>query len=224
MSVKELRWLFVAAIGTILALSFFGTPVHIGVSAEWINGQYRFAGGTASRSLALAGLVIALYLLLLYSQPASFGQPLPGLFRRFVAFWLDFTFAVTIVAPVIGILATLTEWKRTGVFEWNFERTEPVAGDNLSAIAGVTLMFAALALYYALPLARRKPSPGTCIMGYQIVPEENAKLTFRKALLRTVVGFFAVCAGYLAPFIGRDANKGKFWLDKVFGTRAVKLN
>jgi hypothetical protein len=43
------------------------------------------------------------------------------------------------------------------------------------------------------------------------------------ALLRTLLGFIAACGAYLAPFIARDRKKGKFWLDKVFDTRAVTL-
>jgi hypothetical protein len=38
-----------------------------------------------------------------------------------------------------------------------------------------------------------------------------------------MLGFIAVSTAYLAPFIFRDRKKGKFWLDKVFGTHAVML-
>ena len=43
-------------------------------------------------------------------------------------------------------------------------------------------------------------------------------------MLRTFLGFVAVSAFYLAPFLARDRKKGQFWLDKVFGTRAVRLS
>lgn len=70
---------------------------------------------------------------------------------------------------------------------------------------------------------RRRPSPGTCIVGYQIVAEDGVELTLPKALLRTLLGFIALCAAYLAPFVQRDRKNGKFWLDKVFRTQAVTL-
>ena len=86
-------------------------------------------------------------------------------------------------------------------------------------------MFASVGLvsYYALPLVRRKPSPGACIVGYQIIPDDGTTLNFRTAVLRTLVGFIAVAGAWLAPFIARDRKEGKFWLDKIFGTRAVTL-
>jgi len=124
----------------------------------------------------------------------------------------------------MGILPALTEWKRTGVLAWNFERTTQAPGDNLMAtIVGVSC-FVGLILYYTFPLVRGKPSPGDCIVGYQIIPDEGTTLSFRKALLRTLMGFIAAWAFYLAPFVARDRKNGKFWLDMVFGTRAVKLS
>jgi hypothetical protein len=76
-------------------------------------------------------------------------------------------------------------------------------------------------LYYAIPLVRRRPSPGSCILGYQIVPDHEGTISVGIAVLRTFLGFIAVC---LAPFTARDQSKAKFWLDKLFGTRAVRLN
>jgi len=223
MRIKELRWLFIAVVAALVVRGFVGQPTNLGVSAEWINDRYRFAGGTAPWALAFALLVSGLYLLLMYASPAVQRQPLPGVFRRFVAFWLDFILAMMVVAPILGILPALTEWRRTGVFEWNFQRTTPAHGDWLLATIGVALCFVALLFYYALPLIRLRPSPGTCIVGYQVLPDEGTTLSLRTALLRTLLGFVAVAAAYIAPFVSRDRTKGKFWLDKVFGTHAVRL-
>lgn len=224
MKTKELRWLFLAAVATICVKGFVGERANLGVSAGWTNGRYSFGGGTAPWALAFALVVIGLCLLLMYSSPAVLGEPLPGVFRRFVAFWLDFMLAIMAVAPILGILPALTEWRRTGTFQWNFERTTQAPGDWLVATIGVTLSFAALAFYYVLPLVRGKPSPGSCMLGYQIIPEEGTTLGLRTALLRTLLGFIAACAAWLAPFVARDRKKGQFWLDKVFGTRAVRLS
>jgi hypothetical protein len=209
----------------LVVLGFVGQPTTIGTSAEWSDGNYRFAGGTDPLILAYSLLLIMLYLLLLnYSELGEQGALFPGVFRRFVAFWLDFIFAIMIFAPIIGILPTLVEWRRTGIFQWNFERTIPAPGDGLIALIGVLLIFVGLVFYYAWPLWRHKPSPGACIMGYQIIPDEGVTLTTRKALLRTVLGFSAIAGWPFAPFIARDRKNGKFWLDKVFHTRAVKLS
>jgi uncharacterized RDD family membrane protein YckC len=222
-TVKHFRWLFLGALAVILVVCVVAEPISLGVSEEWSNGGYRFAGGTHPWALAFAALVTSLYLLLLYAVPAEIERPLPGVFRRFVAFWLDFIFAMTAVTPILGILPTLTEWRRTGAFEWAFERRSYAPGDGLLSAMGVVLASVALIFYYALPLIRPRPSPGTCIMGYQIVPEGGTTMTLRLALLRTLLGFIALSGAYVAPFVGRDRKKGKFWLDKVFGTQAVML-
>jgi hypothetical protein len=223
-TVKEFRWLFIAAFTALVVLGFVSEIPTIGAFAEWTNGRYRFAGGTTPWALAYALLVIGLYILLMYASPSDQGQTLPGVFRRFVAFWLDLMLAMFALAPILGILPAITEWRRTGVFAWNFERTTPAPGDMLLASISLVFCSVALVLYYATPLIRHKPSPVGCIVGYQIIPDEGTTLTFRTAVLRTLLGFIAVCGWYLAPFVDRDRKKGKFWLDKVFGTRAVTLN
>jgi uncharacterized RDD family membrane protein YckC len=197
--------------------------MNFGMTMEWSNGHYTFGGGTQPWGLAFAGTIIGLYVLLMYCPPADRGDPLPGVFRRFAAFWLDFVLAIVAVTPIVGILLTVTEWRRTGVFQWNFERTTQASSDGLIAAIGTIFSAAGLILYYSLPLVRRKPSPGACIVGYQVIPEDGTTLSWKTAFLRTLLGFLAACTAWLAPFVGRDRKKGQFWLDKVFHTRAVKL-
>lgn len=84
--------------------------------------------------------------------------------------------------------------------------------------------FIGMALYFALPLSLGRPSPGTCAMGYQIIPDEGERLTLVQALKRAFFGFIAVCSAYAVPFKRREKENGKFWLDIKFGTHAVKLD
>lgn len=225
MMTKHFRWPFLA----LLAAFFFATNVaevsYFGVSSKWSSRDgYLFSGGTQLWALAFAGTVIGFYFLLMYAESGNLAQPLPGVFRRFVAFWIDFALAMIAVGPILGIVPMLVEWKRTGIFRWSFERTSYAPGDALLVTAALMVGCAALVLYYALPLVYSKPSPGTCITGYQVVAEEGPNLTLRTALLRTLLGFVAVCGAYVAPFVARDRENGKFWLDKVFGTRALRLS
>jgi uncharacterized RDD family membrane protein YckC len=223
MGVKELRWLFVAVIAVAIFIANISEPATFGISQQWTNGNYSFAGGTHPIALTLAFLIAVLYLLLMFSPPADLGEPLPGVFRRFVTFWLDFLLAMTLIGPIMGILPALTEWKRTRIFQWHFARTTQAPGDGWLTAAGLTLVALGLVFYFAFPLIRRRPSPGACITGYQIVPDGGTTITVQTAILRTLLGFMAACGAYLAPFIARDQKKGKFWLDAVFGTRALKF-
>jgi len=224
MKARDFRWLFLLVVATLLVIGAIAEPTNVGVLAEWSKDGYRFAGGTQGWALALSVVIMGLYLLLMYSPLNEPKQSLPGVFRRFVVFWLDFILAMMLVAPILGLIPLFAEWRRTQVFEWNFERTAPASGDKL-VIAAVTLLgFVALVFYYAFPLIRRRPSPGSCIAGYQIVADDGRPIDLRKAVLRTLLGLVAACAAYVAPFVARDRKQGKFWLDRVFQTRAVKLN
>lgn len=223
MSMTGMRWIFVALLVVVLILGFLNGPLTLGITQEWSSGNYRFAGGTHPVALAFAVVISGLYLLLMYSPAPSIGSPFPGLFRRFVAFFVDFAFAMLVIAPVIGALATLTEWKRTGTFQWSFERATHAGSDIWLTIAGILLGAVALIPYYTVPLIRGRPSPGACVTGYHVIPDDRNTLTPAMAVSRTLVGFFALSAWPLALIVARDSKTGKFWLDKVFHTRAVKL-
>ena len=187
------------------------------------GGQYSITGGTEPWALSLAILIILSYFVLMYAEPSETGITLPGLFRRFVAFWLDFMISMMAAGPIAGILPVLAEWRRTGTFEWAFERDAPARGDLLLTWAAFGISAITLLFYFAWPLVRRKPSPGACIIGYQVIPDEGTSLNLGQAVLRTLLGFIAASTAYIAPFVARERKKGKFWLDKVFGTRAVRI-
>jgi hypothetical protein len=141
-----------------------------------------------------------------------------------VAFWLDFVLAMSIFVPLLGILPVFIEWRRTKVFAWTFERSSRAGFDIALAALSGGLVFAAMLFYYAIPIVRRRPSPGACIVGYQVLPEGEAMLTLRRAWARTLLGLVAVSDACFAPFVGRDRKQGKFWLDKVFDTQATLLD
>jgi hypothetical protein len=82
---------------------------------------------------------------------------------------------------------------------------------------------ASIVVFYALPLYRNRPSPGSCIAGYQVTVVGENPLTLRQSLLRTLLGLVAAATPYLAPFLKRNRRQGQFWLDRVFETQAVKL-
>jgi hypothetical protein len=223
MKVKQVRGLFLAVLATGLLLSVFSEPFTLGIGMQWTNDSYQLVAGSHPVALAFALTIPALYLLLMFSPPPNLTGPRPGVVRRFVTFWIDFILAMTVAAPVVGLLPALTEWRRTGNFQWQFERTVRAPGDEWLLTVCYLLSIVALVFYYSFPLIRRRPSPGGCISGYQIVPDEGVRMTLIAAILRTVFGVIAVGMAYLAPFVARDRKKGKFWLDALFRTRAMIL-
>jgi hypothetical protein len=219
--IKYLRWPFLALLATLMMPSLWTGPIVIGSALEWEDGEYRFAGGTSPQALAIAAVTIFLYILLMYAPPAKTGSLMTGIVRRFVAFWLDFILAVFAIAPILGTIPTLVEWRRTGVFAWSFERATYASADPFIDVGITLMMFAALGFYFAWPLVRSRPSPGSCILGYQIVSDDGSGMTFRAAIHRMFRGSFALW--FLEPFKSRRSELGKFRLDEKFGTHAVKL-
>jgi len=63
---------------------------------------------------------------------------------------------------------------------------------------------------FTFPLLAARPTPGGCITGLQVVPDEGITVTTRVAIRRTLLGFIAACGAYLAPFIDLDRKGRKF--------------
>jgi len=131
MNPKYFRWPFLFVLAALIAtMSSLDVPATIGLSGESSGDGYRISGGTAPWALTFSVVIIALYLLLMYSRPAKQGLPFPGWWRRLSAFWLELFLTLMTVSPIVGLLPTFTEWRRTGVFAWSFERTTPAPGDG----------------------------------------------------------------------------------------------
>jgi len=223
MKSKYFRWVFLALIGVLFLAANRSEPVTIGATMESSDGRYYFAGGTSVAALFFSLLAIVCYLLLLWSKPGEPGDPLRGVLSRFFALWLDFLISIAIFAPIVGLIPTISEWKRTGAFVWNFERTEWASGDGFIVLASTILAVIALFIYFALPLVLQRPTPGSCIVGYQVIADDRQQITLGDALKRTAFGFIAACSFWRAFNGERKPEQGKFWLDKKFATRAVKL-
>lgn len=221
--VRYFRWIFLGSIAALYVVGLVSGPLTVGENIETTNGQYHVAGGTTPGMMAISAGVLLFYLVLVSSPFSDQGRPLPGVFRRFVAAWLDLLIGMMTLIPLLAIIPSLVEWHRTGEFQWLFERTTPAPWDGWITALLAILCFAGFATYITLPLVRGTPSPGSCIMGYRITTDEGAPMSAGKAAVRTLLGFVALSAWIVAPILGRDRNKGKLWPDKWLGTRAVRL-
>jgi hypothetical protein len=223
MSLDAFRWLLGGVMLLELMLGIFlSNGAGLGVSAEWANEAYQFAAGSSVWSLGLAVLNICLYAGLMKATKASTGKPVIGVFKRWLAFWIDFVWVMFSVSPVLGLLPVFLEAKHTGHFVWSFERSTRAPTDIPVAIFAGIVLFGALLFYFAIPILCARPSPGACLLGYQVLPAEQESLTLGRAMRRSLMGFLAVCCAPLAPFVD-GTNLLKVWLDDRFGTRTVTL-
>ncbi len=222
MNVGHFRWPFL-----LLTVGWFcwadTIKMPLGISQSCINDACHFEAGTDPRAIAFAVGMIALYAVLLYAPPAPLGRPMTNLWRRFVAFWLDFIFFMAASSPFDGIAPTLMEWRRTGGFAWSFSRDVSAPYDGWLAWIEILLGLLGMALYFALPLVRGRPSPRSCMMGYQIVAGNGETMTMKQALKRAFFGFIAVCSAHRFLFQLRKKKNEKFPLDVQSGTRAAKM-
>ena len=193
---------------------FWHAPFMLGFSWEWSSTDgYSIAGGSAPWALEASALFLFVYLLLMFAPQAEPGGQIVGWWRRFAAFWLDFIFAMAILAPIVGLIPVYMEWKRTGVFAWMFERDTPAPGDTLTSALSGFLMTLIFLFYFVIPLIRARPSPGACAMGYQIVGDGGLSVGLTTALKRTVAGF---------TFLG-DRKRSVAKIDGWFRTHPVKF-
>jgi len=224
MKAKDFRWFVLGYCALLLIGLAFRSDETIGISADWKNGEYSYQAGSAPWAIGFAVVGAVLYLLLLVSRVVSSSRRMSHLFRRWVAGFIDFVWAMLIPTAFIGLAAVLSEYRRTGTFDWLVERQEQQAGDWFYAIVSVLLlMFVVAPSYFAISWWRGKPTPGSCIFNFRIVPDQGAQLPFWKAGLRALLGSMALLAWpcwILAYWVKRDKSSGKFWLDAVFQTHA----
>ncbi|HUZ95078.1 MAG TPA: RDD family protein, partial [Edaphobacter sp.] len=207
MKTSDFRWPFLTVLAAVLILGNLVDSTSLGISAEFSDGHYRIAGGTAPWAIGFSIAIGILYFWLMYAPQSRLTTPMPGIVRRWFAFWIDFILAIMATAPILGLIPSLTEWRRTGVFAWNFERTTPAPSDKVTVTITFMLLTITLMAYYVFPLLRHRPSPGSCVAGYQITPADQNPMTVRRAALRTLIGFVAAATPYLAPFIARDRKR-----------------
>ncbi len=125
-------------------------------------------------------------------------------------------------APVVGLLPVMLEQNGRAILFGRLSAIPGTAGDVPVAIfAGLTIL-AIILLYFALPVICSRPSPGACLLGYQILPEKGQTPSLARAVQRSLLGFVAVCGAPLAPFVGGD-KLIKSWLDERFGVKALTL-
>jgi hypothetical protein len=227
MTAISLRWFLLGYFALLIVAMTIHSDETVGINATWVNGNYSYEGGAPPWSLAFGIVGAGLYLGLLFGQVHRSSRPLPHLFRRWVAGLIDFVLALIAPASILGLVAVLIEYKRTGVFDWVIDRQESQPGDFVLAFAGaLALMFVVMPAYFATCWSLGRPTPGACILGYLVVTDEGVRLTFWRAALRAVLGSMALLAWpcwILAFAVKRDKSKGKFWLDIIFKTHAELL-
>jgi hypothetical protein len=220
MKTTTLRWLSLAYFLLLLAATEFRAHKLAGAGPTWLDGNYGFEAGALPWSLAIGVLGAGLLIALNSRSFVKSERPMPHLFRRWIAGWIDWILAFVLPTPFAGLAFAWVEYSRTGVFRWINQSPEPT-----DAQLGIIVLFicATMVLYFAIPWWLGKPTPGACILGYRVSPDEGSQITFSGAILRVMLGSVALMAwpSWILSFLAkRNRSAGKFWLDSVFKTHA----
>jgi hypothetical protein len=226
MHTRYLRWFLLTYVVLLIITMAIPSDETGGVSSNWTNERYSFTAGVSPWSLALAIIGACLYFAVVWGKVSLTAEPMPHLFRRWVAGVIDFAMSLFIPLPFFAIFVLLMEYKRTGVFNWVVERHEVQPSDWMGVPAVLILMFVVMPTYSIVCWLISKPTPGACVSGYRIVIDDARGMPIWKAYLRAILGIF-VLLGWpfwiLAFLLKRNKARGKFWLDYVFGTHAEFL-
>jgi len=217
---SSLRWFILAYFAMLLAAAEFRSLKLGGLGPPWLDGNYGFEAGAPPWSLVIGFLGAGLLIALISGSVEKTARPMPHLFRRWIAGWIDWILAFLAPTPFAGLVFVWIEYRRTGVFSWLSQSQEPSA---LQLNIIFLFIFCFFFLYFAIPWWLGKPTPGACILGFRVVADEGSRLTFGRAIYRVLLGCVALFgwpSWILSFFLKRDKASGKFWLDVACKTHA----
>jgi uncharacterized RDD family membrane protein YckC len=225
MTIRTIRWFVYSTLVFRLAVLFRGQgPAHLIVtSAGTHNSGVRYNGGTSPSDLVSAAIVVGMYILLMFAKPAELGKTLPGLSRRFLAAFIDFNLAMSIASPVGGLVMVIVAWRATHVFQWIVRRDSPGPGEAFQALGSFLFVVVLLIFYFAWPLMRRRPTPGECILHFQIVSDDGKPVPFGRAVSRAFYSPFTSWWWMRRRSSSPMYKVKEFQLDEDFDTHAALI-
>ncbi len=208
--------LFICAL--ICIFTFGGASVNIAVSQT----QYVIlADASVDTVIALAFSVFVLICVHKRPRPEiDAGVPV-GLFKRFIAFLIDFLLNLIVVVAVSALVSLLVEGIRTGRFAWSFARFHRVSTDII--IESILIMsIMGLLVLFALPVYRQRQSLGQAITGYVVISGKE-RVSLFKALLRCILSFISCALFFVScPMVWFRKDR-RMWHDLLFNTYPCKV-
>lgn len=202
---------------------FWFQKESVGYSAQVSDGAMRVSAGSSPAILLWSCLGIVLFGILMKADlPKQIGEfQIPSMSRRLCAFLLDFWFALFTLSGLFGILPVLLEARRTGVFQWHFQR-DYVSTSDWFNVAAVFVFMGAVLLYFALPLARRKQTVGCWVLRLATIRPSGdvLYLPLSVAMWRVFKEFTGVCSPWKT--LGQRDAQGRTWYDRETGFMVVR--
>src|SRR5260370_13523205 len=196
---------------------------EVGYYAEWRNGEALVSAGSHPAILVWAAIAVVLFVVLRRLSANEVTAGVPGLWRRFAAFLIDFWFSI-LTLSIADLLPLWLESMRTGHFAWHFQRGYAVLADEIFGLPFVLLSMGLIFLYFVIPLTKGKQTVGCFIMRLKVTPPfgDRGAFTFREAVRRTWYEFRGVCWPFWVKD-GRD-TQGRTWYDRETNSTVVLVD
>lgn len=212
-------WVFAVLVALLVAQ--FATSSQHGFQANCVNDHCYVVAATSQVGL-IASAVLAAFLIL-YPQlrpEVEHTEPVK-LWKRGVAFYIDFFVALSIAAPIATLPLLLEEGKITGTFQWHFERDFARPTDAALAIPAILGMFVVLFLYFYLHLQLKRQTIGQYLMGFRVEPEPGTDANAFNVVLLSWIG---MCMWPFALYGAAKHPQKLFWWNEQTHTRVVQAS
>lgn len=200
--------------------AFWGPYREIGMFMETGDGATKVSAGTSLVAILASIAMITIYCLVHGHRVEIMEPRIASMWRRAVAFVVDFWVVVFSMGALSGYGAVMLEAHRTGVFRWYFERDYEVASDSFAVVL-IFVSLAALVAYFLLPLMKGGQTVGEWIFRIVTVNLDGyaIALPFSVAIRR----LYATFRGLVSPvkMLRRRDEQGRTLYDLESGYTMV---
>ena len=175
------------------------------------GGATSVSGGTNPQAIGMSLAGILLYLIVIRTRIREHKSVVAPIWRRATAFLIDFWFCCFTLGALVGWVDVLLQARRTGVFQWHFQRDYSVPSDNLVVVL-VLMSLAATIGYFLLPLLRGGQTVGCWLLRLATINSVGyvVALPIKTAASRLFLEFRGLCSPF-RTFRKRDAQGQTFY-------------
>jgi hypothetical protein len=202
-----------AAIGVMSTVVwvFWFQKGELGYEAYGKDSVQYVAASTTPVALVSSVLGVGFLFVLMRQEPRVRDFQISPLWRRYAALLIDFWFSLYVFASVTAMIPLFFEEARTHTFQWHFARDYWVPSD-WAIVVLILAGIGAMAVYFVLPLARRRQTLGFWILRIATVSSDGSVVSlplstaFRRAYLEFTELFSPFSLWRVVK--GRDAQRG----------------
>ena len=206
-----------------LVLSASLSRDQVGLSSSCVNDEC-VVGGSSSAGSLIISLAIVAFLFLRPNQPVAIDtNGVVGVWRRLVAFYIDFVVVLLAIVPIAAVPLLIAEAGHTGAFEWSFVREFARPGDELFVLPGIFASFAALYFYFFLQPSTGRQTVGEYLLGFKVIAATDIGSGPLYGA-RPITAFIGLCTWPISVYFALRTPDKTFWWDTRSRTRAVMVS